>query len=99
MSCPVCQGYDSNKCPVCSPGAKTIECPTCHGRGVTPWLAMHLETKKIISVTHAAWLILPEDEDEDEHMATLGKKQYFIQYEEGGDICPTCRGDRVVLDE
>lgn len=99
MSCPVCQGYDSNKCPVCSPGAKTIECPTCHGRGVTPWLAMHLETKKIISVTHAAWLILPEDEDEAEHMATLGKKQYFIQYEVGGDICPTCRGDKVVLDE
>ena len=99
MSCPVCQGYDSHKCPCCSPGARTIECPTCHGKGITPWLAMHLETKEIISITHAAWLILPEDETEAEQMTLMGRKQYFIQYEEGGDICPTCRGDRVLFED
>lgn len=60
---------------------------------------MHLETKEIISITHAAWLILPEDETEAEQMTLMGRKQYFIQYEEGGDICPTCRGDRVLFED
>lgn len=99
MSCPVCAGHDSAKCPCCGEGLKMAECPDCHGTGKTPWTALNLDTKEIVKVTETAWRMLPEDEDMARHLAAQGKRQNFIQYEEGGFRCPTCYGDGVIEEE
>ena len=99
MSCPVCKGYNSSKCPVCSEGVKTKKCPVCHGSGKTPYLAMNLDTKEIIEVTSATWLALPEDEEVAQFLSNRGKKQRFCQYEEGGFVCHFCHGEGIVPEE
>lgn len=93
MSCSVCQGYSSEKCPCCSEGVKSVVCPDCHGTGKTPYLAWNLDTKKVEEVTKSAWIIMPEDEDEAMLLTARGKKQNYCRYEEGGFVCRTCYGD------
>ena len=34
MSCSVCQGFSSEKCPCCSDDLEVIDCPECDGMGV-----------------------------------------------------------------
>lgn len=91
MSCPICQGYDSYHCPNCAE-AKDKDCPDCQGLGIEPYRAINLETQEIINVTHSAWIIMPEDEEEAALLSARGKKQKFCQYSEGGYTCATCRG-------
>ena len=97
MSCSVCQGYDSHHCPCCGDGIDTIECPDCHGTGREPWRAINLDTLEIVEVTHNAWILLPEDEDDATLMTLRGKKQNFCRYSEGGGKCMTCYGDGKII--
>lgn len=92
MSCSVCQGYDSHKCPCCGDSVRVTECPDCHGLGITPWRAVNMETKEIIEVTHGEWILMLEEED----ALVLPEKPLFCRYDEGGDRCPTCYGEGVI---
>lgn len=88
MSCSVCQGYDSDRCPCCSEGVREIECPDCNGTGINPWRAVNIETFEIVEVTKDIWIALPEDEYEAQET-----RHILCRYEEGGDKCLTCHGD------
>lgn len=93
MSCSVCQGYSSDKCPVCNEGVRSVECPDCHGTGKTPWLAWNMNECRIEEVTKETWMTLPEDEEEADLLTIRGKRQRYCRYEEGGYVCRTCNGD------
>ena len=86
--CAVCNGYSSHGCPSCSDRTNEITCPDCHGTGVTPWRAVHIETFEIVEVTKDIWIALPEDEYDAKETNHI-----LCRYEEGGDRCLTCYGD------
>lgn len=86
MSCSVCAGYDSSKCPVCGEGVETRICPDCEGSGYTPYKAYDILAKKEIPITELAWQILPDDEDEADD-----KGMRFCKVEI--EICPRCSGE------
>lgn len=88
MSCSVCQGYNSDKCPCCGEGVRSVECPDCHGTGRVPYLALNILSNKTIEVSEKEWKALPDDE-----YIALAKGIELVQYEEGGFVCRTCYGD------
>lgn len=92
MSCSVCQGYDSDRCPCCSEGVKSITCPDCHGTGITPWRKVNILTFEIEDASKEEWIALPEDEIE-----AMAEGVDFCRYEEGGDRCTTCYGDGLII--
>lgn len=91
MSCSVCQGYSSDKCPCCSDGARLIKCPDCNGTGKTPYIARNLATNKTKEVSKDEWENLPEETNEIDDR--------WVRHEEGGDRCPTCYGDGVIPED
>lgn len=88
MSCSVCRGYDSSKCPCCSEELNSIECPDCHGSGFALYFAFNVKTRETIEVSEEEWETLPDDED-----SAIAKGVELIQCEEGGTICRTCHGE------
>lgn len=82
MSCPVCRGHDTYKCPSCGPGKK--DCPDCYG-GLVYW-SLNIHSGKMTKVTELAYRILPFDEDD----ARAEGKNYCQ-----GEIerCLTCNGE------
>ena len=87
MSCSVCLGYSSTKCPCCGETHSHV-CSDCNGKGVTPWLAWDMEAGEAVEVSESYWHTLSDDEDE-----ARGAKQRYYRYEEGGYRCRTCNGD------
>jgi DnaJ-class molecular chaperone len=84
MSCTVCRGYDTSKCPVCSEQLEVIECPECNGTGINHRLAFNIRTRQYVEVTPMTWEILPSDEDRAEAMGWN-----YCRTEEN---CPYCKG-------
>ena len=82
MSCSVCQGYDSDKCPHCSEGVRFDICPDCNGTGRAPYTAYNEDTDESKIVTMAEWYALPSDSEHGWH-----------RFDEGGHYCSTCHGD------
>ena len=62
MSCPVCEGHNTNSCPVCS-GLDTVVCPECGGEGYSRYFAFNIHTRQEIEVSPIEYASLPEDED------------------------------------
>ena len=94
MSCPVCQGYNSDKCPCCSEGVKGVMCADCQGTGIAPWTAVDVKTFEIKVVSKEEWIAMPDDECE---ANAVGSR--FYRYEEGGGKCMTCYGDgKLIVD-
>lgn len=87
MSCPVCKGYDSHNCPVCS-GIHEV-CPACQGTGQGPYMAFDTELRIDIPVTREEYFSLPADEDD----AFLKGERYCQQDREE---CACCRGTGVI---
>lgn len=82
MSCPVCQGHDTYKCPCCGPG--TVKCSDCEEGFI--YYAFNVHSRKMVRVTEIAYRILPFDEDD-----ALAEGKNYCQ----GDVerCPTCNGE------
>ena len=85
MSCSVCEGYSSDRCPCCNEGEKWVKCPDCDGKGVV-YLAFHIDERKFKQVTELAYTILPEDEDEARYMRNKWCKGV-------PEVCDTCHGE------
>lgn len=85
MSCSVCEGYSSDRCPCCGEGERWAKCPDCDGKGVI-YLAFHIGERKFKQVTELAYTILPEDEDTARYMRN--------KWCQGGtEVCDTCHGE------
>lgn len=84
MSCPVCEGHNTNNCPVCS-DLDTVVCPECAGEGYTKYYAFNIHTRKETEVTPLVYSMLPEDED-----TALARRENYCQ----GDAkeCRFCGG-------
>lgn len=89
MSCPVCAGYSSRKCPSCGGGVRMVECPDCEDG--LQYFSFNVHTREFVKVTAIAYQILPFDEDD----ARAERKNYCQ-----GEIrrCPTCEGEGQVHD-
>ena len=66
MSCTVCSGYDTSRCPVCSEQMEVIECPECDGTGLNHRLAFNIKTRQYVEIDPTTWNILPATEEEAE---------------------------------
>jgi DnaJ-class molecular chaperone len=84
MSCTVCQGYDTQNCPVCGETLQVVPCPECDGTGVDQRLAFNIRTRLFVEVNKLTWLILPSDEDRAEAMGW--------NYCRAEENCPFCKG-------
>lgn len=89
MSCSVCRGHSSHKCPCCGGGVKTRECPDCEDG--LQYYSFNVRTREFVKVTAIAYQILPFDEDDAMHE---GKN--YCQ----GEIvrCSTCNGEGEIVD-
>lgn len=87
MSCPVCAGYSSHKCPCCGGGRKMRECPDCEDG--MEYYSFNVETRQFVRVTALAYYILPDDED-----AAYDKGERYCKGETVP--CKTCHGEREV---
>ena len=86
MSCDVCMGINSSRCPVCGTDeSNEMECPNCHGTGAVNCWGISVETGKPISVTPLAWLMLPWTKED-----ALAAGYRYFQGE--ADDCPLCHG-------
>ena len=90
MSCAICAGYDSYKCPCCGE-VEMVTCPDCGGSGYTPYMAFDIITRKCKPVTELAYRILPNDEDIAE---SLGMRYCKMEIE----ICHRCNGSGEIPD-
>lgn len=88
MSCTVCSGYDTSKCPVCSEYMEEIECPECDGTGLNHRLAFNIKTRQYVEINPTTWDVLPVTEEEAEF-----KGWNYCRAEEE---CPYCKGSGVI---
>ena len=91
MSCPVCAGYSSYKCPCCGGTVAVRTCPDCGGRGHQGYFALDIETRADVEVEEAIYNILPDNED---MAASMGWR--FCKQET--EPCATCDGTGELVD-
>lgn len=91
MSCSVCQGYDSHKCPCCGDGLEVVGCPNCNGTGNADWMVFDIKERVAVPCIESAYLYAAEDEDEAEY---LGKRYCKLSCE-----CQTCKGEGLVYQD
>lgn len=84
MSCSLCKGYDSDKCPSCSNDLDTIACPTCLGSGEADWKVFDVIERRIVSCSEVAYIYAAVDEDDAYY---LGQRFCKLSCE-----CQTCKG-------
>ena len=94
MSCDVCMGINSSRCPVCGADeGNEMECPNCYGTGAVNCWAVSVETGEPKFVTPLTWAALPWTKRE-----ALAKGCRY--YKDEADDCPLCNGSGTVrLDE
>lgn len=85
MSCDVCRGTNSSRCPVCGGHSEPGPCPECRGIGLVNCYALSMKTGEEIEVTAETFLCLPETEEE----ARRAGRYYYRAYSEG---CRRCDG-------
>lgn len=85
MSCDVCRGTNSSRCPVCGEQQDIVYCPECRGLGLKKCFAVSIRSGKVMEVTAETYMGLPETEDE----ARVAGKKYYRHY---ADECGFCGG-------
>ena len=85
MSCEVCAGYDSYKCPVCGEQVRMVICPDCKGTGEGDWKVYDILDDVVLNVPKAVYYLAAEDQDTAEQL-----QQRFCRE---SCICPTCNGE------
>lgn len=91
MSCEHCRAYSVSYCPVCEEGKEEmVICPECGGLGHEPFVAFDTLTRQDVECTEAAYICLPDDEDEAEAKGQRYCKQDLC-------ICPTCLGEGRII--
>lgn len=91
MSCDVCKGINSSRCPVCGTGEREDECPHCNGTGVDECWAVCVDTGEKVKVTSLAWITLPWFREE---AVAKGKRQFRGMATD----CPYCDGSGLLKD-
>lgn len=90
MSCDVCRGTNSSRCPVCGDEPDIVTCPKCRGLGLVNCYARSLRSGEEIEVTAETYLGIPATEEE----ARASGRHYYRSFAED---CEFCGGSGEVL--
>ena len=84
MSCEVCAGYDSYKCPVCGEQIKMVTCPMCKGTGEGDWKVYDRVDDVVLRATRQAYNMAALNEEDAEGL----NERYCRE----SNTCQTCKG-------
>ena len=83
MSCDVCRGTNSSRCPVCGSEPEIVSCPKCRGLGLVNCYAVSLRTGEEVEVTAETYQGIPATEEE----ARVSGKHYYRSFAEDCEFC------------
>lgn len=85
MSCSVCNGTNSQSCPVCGEQWERVTCMKCRGYGLMNCCAIDIRTGKELDVTPETYMALPDSEEE-----ARARNRWYIKGD--AEECDKCGG-------